>query len=68
MPQWQYRKLALSGDNDLDALTAAGLDGWELVFVADTFGYLKREISASPAGTGRLPHLVGPKRDDRRDH
>jgi hypothetical protein len=62
MPQWQYRKLELSGDDDLHVLTAAGLDGWELVFVADTFAYLKREVSGPATGTGRLPHSSGGER------
>jgi len=57
MPQWEYSKLAC-GDHDLEALAAAGLDGWELVFVADNFAYLKREISlpgprSNPAPSGR---------------
>jgi hypothetical protein len=30
MPRWEYRKLELSSDQDLKALAAAGLDGWEL--------------------------------------
>ena len=51
MPQWEYRKLEC-GDHDLEALAAAGLDGWELVYVADNFAYLKREISAPGPPSG----------------
>jgi len=58
MREWEYRKLDLNDvprkSSDIDALCAAGRDGWELVGVnVNNMAYLKREIEREQAAKGR---------------
>jgi hypothetical protein len=67
MPQWEYRKINLNGlprrTEDIDVLTDAGEQGWELIAVApNNMAYLKRPIeSSAPA-----QQTVAPARTTRR--
>jgi hypothetical protein len=51
MPQWDYRKIDLNdlprSKEDIDLLTNAGEEGWELVVITPNhFAYLKRPVEA----------------------
>jgi len=54
MPQWYYRKIDLNdlprNKEDIDLLTNAGEEGWELVVITpNNFAYLKRPVEAPTA-------------------
>ena len=57
MPQWEYRKINLNDlprrTEDIDVLTDAGEQGWELIAIApNNIAYLKRSIGGpAPAPT-----------------
>jgi hypothetical protein len=67
MPQWDYRKIDLNdlprSKEDIDLLTNAGDDGWELVVITpNNFAYLKRPVEA----LSRAQEAAQPARTTRR--
>lgn len=53
MPRWEYRKIDLNDvprrNDDVDLLTDAGEQGWELVTIAtNSVAYFKRQIAEPP--------------------
>ncbi len=44
LQKWEFKMVASTGENGLDAANAAGKDGWELVAVREGWLYLKRPL------------------------
>ena len=67
MPQWNYRKINLNDlprrTEDIDVLTDAGEQGWELVTISvNSIAYLKRSIE----DPGSAQEMSAPTRATRR--
>lgn len=68
MAQWEYRKIDLNDlprkADDIDVLSDAGEQGWELVILSNNnIAYLKRQIAATspPGSVPRKTTAVSPR-------